>query len=717
MKKLGLSFLAALAGALTAILVLASGSSLLGQNTGELLPPIYPVFTAANGTTPLALGFICTTATGTSTNLATYSEPTNTTANANPILLNSTGRAVSGATLIRIYLGAASYRITLYAAGTGNTCNGTTVGTQIYQEDGVYNLGQLMTLSFATKLDDMVCHASQYTGTTPNNLGGKITACLAVLPSTGGTIDARGLEGAQAMTATVTLSKPVTVILPAGTISASSAAPFTCNTSGVTVMGVGATATILSLATGIDGINPCTGMTLKDFTIRGPDIQASANGCIDGGSSHEVTVENMVLELCAGPAINTGGDSDGWIITKNRIRRNRLQGIFLGQGSDNAIVIENSVEDNYGIGIDNNGSGTLIDDNEIHRNGVTNSGTDEFGVLAAAVTGNISGVIISNNRISGGYGPAVMVTAASTYTSSHIQITDNVISGQTTANGDGITVGDGAAPGSYSNITIKHNLVYSNSRFCIFLDGTAVAALAETTVSDNDCIDNTNTGLYESAGVTGSRWINNRSLGNGTAKTLSGTTPVDVGNQTTVTEISYPVVSKLLLGAQTGASSQLDVVVAAATPPTDGIRLSDGTTGWIHTYNAANTYALRTVAADAIVNNDKFALDVNGNATILGGLNTGDLATFADMDATPSVLASDFFYVDNSGATAITQFDDCANGKTFSLVFANGNTDLTNGATLVLLGAANWTASDALDTITFRCGAGNTAYELGRSVN
>src|SRR5262245_13866199 len=72
------------------------------------------------------------------------------------------------------------------------------------------------------QFDDKVCHASQYTGTRPNDEGGKFAACVTALPSGGGTIDGRGLEGGQAWSACpwAGVTKSITVLLGSGTRSA-----------------------------------------------------------------------------------------------------------------------------------------------------------------------------------------------------------------------------------------------------------------------------------------------------------------------------------------------------------------------------------------------------------------------------------------------------------------------------------------------------------------
>ena len=187
--------------------------------SGAMLPALPPSFLNASGV--IASGAkLCTTATGTNNSLATYTDAALTTPLPNPITLNALGvPQTGGGTSSAIYLSAASYRITLYAAGTGNTCNGTAVGTQIWQRNGVYDLAQLFTLAFATKLDDKVCHASQYAGATADL---KIAACIDALPSTGGTVDARGMEGVQSWAANPLSgmgTKPITLLLGASTIS------------------------------------------------------------------------------------------------------------------------------------------------------------------------------------------------------------------------------------------------------------------------------------------------------------------------------------------------------------------------------------------------------------------------------------------------------------------------------------------------------------------
>ncbi len=102
------------------------------------LPALPPVFTGPSSA-PAANGRLCTTATGTNTSLATYSDPALTSPLPNPITLSGLGTPQTGGGISTlIYLQAAVYRIALYANGTGNTCNGTSVGGLIWQRDDVF---------------------------------------------------------------------------------------------------------------------------------------------------------------------------------------------------------------------------------------------------------------------------------------------------------------------------------------------------------------------------------------------------------------------------------------------------------------------------------------------------------------------------------------------------------------------------------------------------
>ncbi len=172
---------------------------------GSLLPWVAEWFPAVNGVSPAALGFVCTYAAGTTTPQPTYQDVLLMTPNQNPVRLNTAGRPVNGSTQVSIFLSGVSYKVNWYAAGTGNTCNGTTVGALIKSVDGVFNPASL-------RIFDNISLCDRYTGDTA---GEKIAACLAELPN--GMTAYIGFAGAQTL-GTLTIPNNYANILfnPAG---------------------------------------------------------------------------------------------------------------------------------------------------------------------------------------------------------------------------------------------------------------------------------------------------------------------------------------------------------------------------------------------------------------------------------------------------------------------------------------------------------------------
>lgn len=101
----------------------------LASAQGTLSPVGQQVFLDNSGN-PLNNAKICTYAAGTSTPLATYSDVTLMTANANPVRTSSAGRPTTGG----VYLSPTSYKFVVLTAGTDNTCS---TGTTIWSQDNI----------------------------------------------------------------------------------------------------------------------------------------------------------------------------------------------------------------------------------------------------------------------------------------------------------------------------------------------------------------------------------------------------------------------------------------------------------------------------------------------------------------------------------------------------------------------------------------------------
>ena len=91
------------------------------------------------------------------------------------------------------------------------------------------------------------------TGFSGADLGAKIANCLAALPVTGGTVDARGFSGAQSIGSSYTQSTPGNVLWPSGTITVADGVSFLVTAAGTNWGGVaseGTGVTLIKLGTG-----------------------------------------------------------------------------------------------------------------------------------------------------------------------------------------------------------------------------------------------------------------------------------------------------------------------------------------------------------------------------------------------------------------------------------------------------------------------------------
>lgn len=193
MKSFALVFLA---------VSLLTTAALPGFGQGASLPFVKAQWSDSNGL-PVALGRICTYADGTSTPQATYSDAALTVANTNPIQLDAAGRPPTA-----VFLSGVRYKIVMhsFSVGSPNTC--PYAGTVLWTQSNVAVVAQFFE---GTNLDNIrLC--DKFAGA---NAGAKIVAAIAALPSTGGTVDCRGLEDAQTIAQNIFsgVTKCVTLLL------------------------------------------------------------------------------------------------------------------------------------------------------------------------------------------------------------------------------------------------------------------------------------------------------------------------------------------------------------------------------------------------------------------------------------------------------------------------------------------------------------------------
>lgn len=516
-----ISFLTALAGVIFFILIMASAQQVFGQTNGAMAPDIYPVFVNINGITPVANGFICTTTSGSSSSyLATFQDAALTVPNRNPLTLNQSGRNVNGSTLEPIFLQGLTYRFTLYAAGTGNTCNGTAVGQLVWQQDNVYDLALL---------NPQILQVINCANESGGDAGAKIAACILALPSIGGVADARGLNGAQSISSSVGFgTKSVHLILATGTLTCT-ANPGPCfnaaSSSGSIIEGQGMGATTLKLSVNgasADGIIPGANILIRNLTIQGNTTYTSGGeSAIDGCACTNVEVVDVEIKNFGGHGLNSGGaDANGeWNIHDSYIHDNHDDGVLLG-GVGGHRVTKNLIWNNGSNGIDLNSPGNIISQNDVFNNGaIYAGGIDANGVLATSITASGSdGNIITTNQIHSNQGSQIKIRADLSGHTNGTLIGNNKISGGVAADPSvyiDTSVGVGCGSTNYTNI-VGNSISTSANQGIAIGGGAGVPCIANgTSITSNILSSNVGISIQIAFG-TGATLANNTYVGNGT---------------------------------------------------------------------------------------------------------------------------------------------------------------------------------------------------------
>ena len=469
-------------------------------------------------------------------------------------------------------------------------------------------------ISFATlaNINTVVDNIRLCAGFSGATAGAKIIACIADLPSTGGTADARGLEGTQTITGTIAITKPVTLILGAASYTASNSVPFTTSGGGITVMGIGATATMLTIPTGIDGFNPGAGTRISNFAIVGPNSASSGNSCIDGGSADQVEIDHMDISKCGDMGINQGGSAGYWNIHDNHVHHNINNGVFLPGGvTGHNRVTNNLIDYNGSQGVDLNSSYNLIANNQVLHNGYSNSGTDCWGILAAAVTGiNADYNTIANNEVDQSNCQNIIVRPTTGQSASYNVIVGNVATRAAAANGDGIVI-DGSAAGTATGNIISSNTVSSNARDGVLVDGSVGTASFNVVIGNN--IQNNGANGIEASGVDNS-FQDNLVLNNSPNLSIAGTRPLQSGNKSNTADGGFYIQPKLGIGMATGAYGSLDV--RSGTTGVDGVFFGDSTNGWVLTEDGSADACLRITASGVVTTSDRFCVSSGGNISM-----------------------------------------------------------------------------------------------------
>lgn len=129
---------------------------------------------------------------------------------------------------------------------------------------------------------DGTLYASQFPGA---DAGAKIAACVAALPERGGTCDARGLSGAQSISAGISVPANAVLLLGHATFRATAAPVFTLHANsqligqGALAIPIEGTTIVLSGVTGVAvksaGLSASTGIVVKNIHVKGTWVPSS----------------------------------------------------------------------------------------------------------------------------------------------------------------------------------------------------------------------------------------------------------------------------------------------------------------------------------------------------------------------------------------------------------------------------------------------------------
>lgn len=217
----------------------------------------------------------------------------------------------------------------------GNTVNGNLNVNGNLSITGAFATSQFGNIS-ATAYNNVV-EANTQTGA---DACVQIAAAIAALPTTGGTVDARGIQGAQTCAANpfAASNKPVQLLLGGVTITLSACWAVPSNT---VIAGAGRGVSTLKLANGVNScfaisnLHPSTGdnhIAVTGLTIDGNMLNQSPTGsqrtgCVFFERAQYFWIEDNELLNCYNYGVEALGQSQyGWV------RGNRVDGTLLGSG-------------------------------------------------------------------------------------------------------------------------------------------------------------------------------------------------------------------------------------------------------------------------------------------------------------------------------------------------------------------------------------------------
>jgi parallel beta-helix repeat protein len=536
-----------------------------------------------------------------------------------------------------------------------------------------YEAGAQTTVSVSGPKNVRMCDA--FSGTTA---GAKITACIADLPLTGGTADARGLEGAQTISADPFsgVNKPITLLLGHATYSSSVSIRIPTDSH---IIGIGRNSKIVSAS--------ASAPTAELIRLQGENasisnVRLSGSGQVANhvdqrraiwigcGTNQNITcitrhnrVENVFIDQFVGNGI--AGDFTYAQILHNTIENTTDSGIFLQPSCSNNLIQGNTIVGTRYSGIDNAGSSNRIIGNHIANNGGGNlDPASQSGILVAYVGDNqvLHGVnnIIEGNTLSGNMGCGVLVNGMGSTSGIVNAPYGNIIRGNVSAGHTHYTPGYTSQwMGGFCTIGGNNNIVANN----VSSGNTFNYVMASTVVSNS----------------TGNQLIGNQSLNAATNAGLAGAgLPSGVGyffpGSGRLDGVGGHPVDNLILKDNYDKRAALDSYRIGLT----GANVAGNTwNGWVisgNRFESPGAYGFNLESPNSFV-----TYHFDGNSNYGTGAGRGSIAGFGALglaanSKAPSVANASMVVTQNTTPTRIANFTNGLFNQEITVFVGDSNT-------------------------------------------
>ena len=553
------------------------------------------------------------------------------------------------------------------------------------------------------------CDSDKYAGA---DAGAKTIACIGDLPSTGGVADARGFEGAQTISTTISITKTVKLMLGCATWSGTPDPLIFVDADG------GGDGTV------IEGSGDCSVLQPNGATNRAIYIQ-SVTGAV--GTREQIILRDLAIRSATSGSSTAGLHLQGLSVFK-------LENVFIDGLSkmDNCFRMtaaqQGEVSGGKAFGcttgalLESNAAGTVSSNGlDWHGMSFNNSGTNLL-VAATPGVGAQSGDFHDNH-----------LTAAAM----QIDISTDIGQFNVTSNHLEPLAGNNGAIVRSGKVAFALNSFFGfpGTKDLEILTGSQVKAIANLFVADilinAGALDtmlafNNTGGTITDSGTRTRNWMNRAFAGSPLTTSvifedfLPGLATLDLGapgasRWAEVWGIDADFSGLVDFGSNlrrsvanvlvesSGNAYGMEQVTAAQTGTDNALRLFTASGG-----TAIMVFGRYTDATTFV---DFATFDNSGNLKLDGGLSQRDTQTLA-ASTTPSIAGANVFATNNTAN--ITNFVNGIDGKTIYLLCgADTTTSLVDSTPLFLSGAFTCTANDSIHLLF----NGSVWTEINRSVN